>query len=389
MAERNYPNAWVVATISLLGLLAPAALRAERSATAPAVKPRDAPAKVARASLGPVAEAAFSGRGVLAIGYLDRGSDLSYEGASSAPLLEELRESLLGRKSFRDALGLAGYAGVGLARCENSDHMIRRMSTGEFAVVFATAQVFTRHLDIEREAGAGDPGAYDPVLQFRLPGDVLQGRGVGRGAIVFIGPGSSLWESENPTLEEISVALWGIEPAIVGTERLAEYIVPLGELAAKVDDLEMAPPLVCGDAPSVVKHVVSGLVQVGICDKAALDRWGTLDRPGAEPVPLYRVVLETEPTTPTDPILIATDLLVADRDRRLASELILAISEFFNQYPRPAAWAWVDPSNREFFESWARTRQAAEPEFDDEALGDDAAPGVSVEEAPRSALPGL
>lgn len=389
MPERNYPNAWAVATISLLGLLAPAALRAERAASAPAVKPRDVPAKVARASLGPMDEGAFSGRGVLNIGYLDRGSDLSYEGASSAPLLEELRKSLLGRKSFADALGSAGYAGVGLARCEDSDQMIRRMSTGEFAVVFATAQVFTRHLDIEREAGAGDRGTYDPVLQFRLPGDVLRGRGVGRGAVVFIGPGSSLWESENPTLEEISAAFWGVEPAIVGTERLAEYIVPLGELASNVDDLEMASPLVCGDAPSVVKHVVSGLVEVGICDRAALDRWGTLDRPGAEPVPLYRVVLETEPTTPTDPILIATSLLAADRDRRLASELILAISEFFNQYPRPAAWAWVDPSNREFFESWVRAEQAAEPESDDETADDDATSGASDEEAPRSALPGL
>jgi ABC-type phosphate/phosphonate transport system substrate-binding protein len=189
--------------------------------------------------------------------------------------MEELRQFLVRRDETRQGLARAGFGEVVLSPCDGPRDMVQRMNAGEFDLVFATAIVYAQL------AGA----AYEPVLQFKRPGDDFQmpGReGVFRQGIIFAGPGSALFKSPGElTREELRKLLERVPLAVPTADSAAGYLAPRYKMEHDLGLRQGPAPLFCGSDSEVVKHVVAGLAEVGACPWA---RWPNCCRPGVAKV---------------------------------------------------------------------------------------------------------
>lgn len=228
------------------------------------------------------------------IGYLPEGSDIP----NANPRMEELRHFLLAGKETRAALSDAGFSDVVLSPCDGPNDMVQRLAAGEFDLVFATATAYAR------AAGA----AYEPVLQLlKLPGDFQPpGRdsGVLRRGVIFVGPRSPLFkQAAEPTREDLRRLLQRSPLAVPSADSAVGYLSPRYIMAHDLGLQTFPTPLFCGSDSEVVKHVASGLVEVGACSAGALERL----LPAGRTADFVRIVRKTDPV-PTDPILLRASL---------------------------------------------------------------------------------
>lgn len=265
------------------------------------------------------------------IGYLSEGTDIP--GATAR--MELLQRILTHREDFRTALKAAGYTGVILSPCEYPRDMVQRMIDGEFDLVFATAMVYAQRPWTD----------YEPILQFKLPGDYLlqaadPDSGVFRQGVIFAGPSCPLFNQKaEPTPKEDLRRLFTRVPlAVPSADSAAGYLSPRYVMVKELGLQTILTPLFCGSDAEVVKHVVSGMVEVGACRMEVLK-----ELIPEHPESFYHILSRTVPM-PTDPILLRRQLLPVSSELGIKIKALLRGEEIFS---KPVSVASASPRNYE------------------------------------------
>lgn len=261
---------------------------------------------------------------LLRIGYLRREAT----GHPGERLLENFRQRLLNDEQFRDALREAGYTGdnpIGLFPCDGAEDMVRRLNTREFDLAFTPATIYARQ-----------QADYQVVLKARRPGDSFSPGGVVRRfGVIFVSPRSPLFEMEEITAEALAEELNRQRLAVVSTQSVAGFHAPLLELSRFLGTRHSSAGYLWFESSSeVVKAVLSGLTDIGVCELGAIDQVlaasGLLDPDAPESIQrsqrdLYiREVLKTRPVI-TDPVLMRPEL--AQRQSAVGRQLINHLRE--------------------------------------------------------------
>lgn len=247
------------------------------------------------------------GSTMLRIGYLRREAT----GHPGERLLENLRHRLLEDEEVMAALREEGYTAdnpIGLFACDGAEDMIRRLNAREFDIAFTPASIHARH-----------QADYRVVLKARRPGDSFSPGGVVRRfGVVFVSPRSPLFEQEELTAEDIREELGRRRLAVVSTQSVAGFHAPLLELSQRLGLRQLpASYLWFEDSREVVKGVLAGLADIGVCEQGAIDQVlteaGLLDpqwpegRRAEERSRYIREVLRTSPII-TDPVVMRPSL---------------------------------------------------------------------------------
>lgn len=266
---------------------------------------------------------------VLRIGFL-RGAP---EGSPTENEMESLARFLEGRSALKASLAAAHMQSVGLFPCDGGEDLLRRLDAGEFDVAFVPAKTFAR-----QQTG------YIPILQSRRPGDKFSPRGgsVLRTGAIFVSPRSPLYDTKDPTGDDVRRALRGAPFAVVSSQSIAGFVAPLNLLAR---DYGLAPletqQLWFESSEEAARAVIAGLADAGACEAGALERLvaDSPKAPGGRP--LARVIRFTEPL-PSDPVVVRRELSPATS--ALGRELRAGIREHFIkgvlQYQEADADAW-------------------------------------------------
>ncbi|MCC5878101.1 MAG: PhnD/SsuA/transferrin family substrate-binding protein [Candidatus Sumerlaeia bacterium] len=261
---------------------------------------------------------------LLRIGYLRREAT----GHPGERLLENFRQRLLDDTQFREALREAGYTGdnpIGLFPCDGAEDMVRRLNTREFDLAFTPATIYARQ-----------QADYQVVLKARRPGDSFSPGGVVRRfGVVFVSPRSPLFNMEEITADDLKEELNRQRLAVVSTQSVAGFHAPLLELSRFLGTRHSsAGYLWFENSNEVVKAVLSGLTDIGVCELSAIDQVlasnGLLDPEASESIQrsqrdrYVREVLKTRPVI-TDPVLMRPEL--AQRQSALGRQLITHLRE--------------------------------------------------------------
>lgn len=257
--------------------------------------------------------AAEESSGILRIGYLRREAT----GHPGENLLENMRRRLMEDGEVIEALRQAGYTGdnpIGLFACDGAEDMVRRLNAREFDLAFTPASIYARH-----------QSNYRVVMKARRPGDSFSPGGVVRRfGVVIVSPRSPLFDLDMITEEALQEELERRRLAVVSTQSVAGFHAPLLELSQRLGLRRMPGSyLWFEDSTEVVKGVLSGLADIGVCEQGAIDQVlteaGLID-PGwpeerrlAERSRYIREVLRTSPVI-TDPVLFAPSLAARQSD---------------------------------------------------------------------------
>lgn len=271
------------------------------------------------------AAASFPLSDVFRIGYLAEGSDLS----PARPLLQDLRTALFANEPVSRELKALGYQDISLRPCDEPADMIQRLDAVEFELAFATSIVYARQFKrVQGGADAFKAVPYEPILQFKRPGDINNTRGeVMREGSVFVGRGSALY-GKRPTDEEIRNFISRGGLAVSDSNSAAGYIYTQIKMAERFNQLRPESFIFSGNSSEAVKYVLSGLVEAGACETQVLKSVGTVKTDRGEQQ-LYQVLFTTD-AIPTDPILMRIDLLPKNSVSKLGTEIKVAIRSFFN-----------------------------------------------------------
>lgn len=261
---------------------------------------------------------------LLRIGYLRREAT----GHPGERLLENFRQRLLDDEEFREVLRESGYTGdnpIGLFPCDGAEDMVRRLNTREFDLAFTPATIYARQ-----------QADYQVVLKARRPGDSFSPGGVVRRfGVVFVSPRSPLFAMEEITVEDLAAELSRQRLAVVSTQSVAGFHAPLLELSRFLGTRQSPTGyLWFENSREVVKAVLSGLTDIGVCELGAIDQVllesGLVDGGVSEAVQLeqrslyIREVLKTNPVI-TDPVLMRPEL--AQRQSALGRMLLNRLRE--------------------------------------------------------------
>ncbi len=286
------------------------------------------------------------------IGFLESGADL----APARHLVAELRDALGAGGAASVAMAEAGYTQISLRPCDDPADLLQRLRAGEFELAFATAVVYSRLIQSGAELADG-PGpnadvAYEPVLQFvRSESDVRnpRGEGVMRQGVIFVGRNGPLAGREF-SADDLRAEFERHALAVSDSNSAAGYIFPLVEIQDRFGQMRSQAPIFCGSEDEVVKHVVSGLAEIGACSPETLARVGSVQMNG-KAYDLYKELFRTD-LFPTDPILLRADLM--PRRSALGVELKAALRVYFMQTPPPAPGLGVVKAERRSYELMSR-----------------------------------
>lgn len=252
---------------------------------------------------------------LLRIGYLRPEGEVGFTRGQ----MEALRARLVQDAPLMQACAAAGYDGFGLYETDGGRDMLRRLNAREFDLAFVPLRVWA-----EQNPAAG----YRIILQTRRERDITATRGsmVLQRGVVFLSPRSPFFASDPLDPQPFGAYLQRARVAVVTSEGMAEYVAPLTSLAERFG---VAPPaadfLWMESSAEVVKAVLAGLVDVGVCEQGALDE--TLGVAGLRDnqARLIRPVVVSRPV-PTDPVVVRPEL--APRDSVLGRELKRALRDF-------------------------------------------------------------
>lgn len=287
---------------------------------------------------------------ILRIGYLSEGTDLN----PARAVLKGLVRRLETNPALAEALEEAGYRSIQMRHCDGAADMIQRLGAEEFELAFASSVIYARQFrPSTSDPNRFQPVRYQPILQFRRKNDNRKQRGIGveRRAVIFIGPGSSLWGRE-PTDDEVRREIERNQMAVSNSNSAAGYIYPQLKIQQKFGLVRPQGFLFCTTSSEVVKHVISGLANIGACDTQTLEELGEIPAAEGQSRRLYQILFNTD-LIPTDPILLRSDLL--PQRSNLGRELRLVVKEFFNNAKaQPAPGLWVEDAEQRSFEDMAR-----------------------------------
>ncbi|MCX7017020.1 MAG: PhnD/SsuA/transferrin family substrate-binding protein, partial [Candidatus Sumerlaeota bacterium] len=231
------------------------------------------------------------------IGYLPQPAEDGLDESMARRLADYLRRDKALAGAFRET----GYSGeVAMQPADGYSDMANRLDHEQFDLAFCPAALFATKRD-----------NYKAILQERHPGDIVDSRGdqpARRQGVIFVGPTSPLFHEE-ATTATLRRVLAESEFAVPSAHDAAGLLFPILALA---DEFGIPPKQLrlrfCGSSREVVKHVVSGLAEIGACDSATLDRW-LADQ--AQGLPLGSLVRELPipmRPVPTDPVIVRGSL---------------------------------------------------------------------------------
>ncbi|CAN5448627.1 hypothetical protein BH09SUM1_BH09SUM1_06050 [soil metagenome] len=231
---------------------------------------------------------------LLRVGFLRR-EDTGHPGEAQ---LEKLRDRLLQNNLFMRELWSSGFGGIGLYSCDGASDMIRRLGAREFDVAFTPAAIYMT-------ATAN----YSAILKTRRQGDIVSPSNyVRRYGVVFVSSRSPLFGVADLTPELVRKNLALDRIAVVSTQSVAGFHAPLLTLRLKYGaNRTQGGYLWFESSDEVVKGVLSGLADIGACEKQSLDE--TMKQEGLERErdKYVRVLAITDPVI-TDPIVIRRDM---------------------------------------------------------------------------------
>lgn len=344
---------------------------------------------------GPQDSAASGAGRAFKIGFLESGSDLT----PARHLVAGLRDALRAGGAASDAMAEAGYTQISLRPCDDPADLLQRLRAGEFELAFATAVVYSRLFQFGAELadspGQGGAVAYEPVLQFvRSQSDVRnpRGEGVMRQGVIFVRRNGPLSGREF-SADDLRVEFERHSLAVSDSNSAAGYIFPLVEIQDRFGQMRSQAPVFCGTEDEVVKHVVSGLAEIGACSPETLARIGSVQTSDGA-YKLYEELFRTD-LFPTDPILLRADLM--PRRSALGVELKAALRVYFMQSPPPAPGLGVVKAERRSYELMSRAldrfdrlnREPAVSPVSDETPDSDATDVTGEEPGSADALPAL
>ncbi|MDK2971170.1 MAG: hypothetical protein PWP23_925 [Candidatus Sumerlaeota bacterium] len=230
--------------------------------------------------------------------------------------MEALRSRLLADEVLMAECRAAGFDGFGLYETDGGRDMLRRLNAREFDLAFVPLRVWAEQNPAAR---------YEVILQTRRERDATATRGnmvLQRGA-VFLSPRSSFFAQDPLDGEAFAAYLRRTRMAVVTSEGMAEFVAPLTALAERYGVTPQASDFLWMESNAeVVKAVVSGLVEVGVCEQGAIEE--TLAASGAQER-MHRVVVLSRPVA-TDPVVVRPEF--APLDSALGRELKRALRDF-------------------------------------------------------------
>jgi hypothetical protein len=242
------------------------------------------------------------------------------EGLDEA-LAHRLAKALERDPALAEAFRAAGFSGdVAPQPADGYNDLATRLLHEEFDLAFCPAAVFASLL-----------GGYEVILQERRDEDLWDSRGGGqilREGVVFAGPLSPLFRADRLTSSTLRRALRE-ELAVPSSYDTAGYIYPCLALSRSQG---ISPSSIrfrfCGSSRETVKHVVSGLAQIGACEMTALQRWLVDTAPDLPLEQAVRILPIPISRSPTDPVVIREAL--GPRHSEAGRKIKGALKKFFS-----------------------------------------------------------
>lgn len=261
----------------------------------------------------------LSARGLFRIGYLRR-EETGHPGEGE---LDALKQSLLANATIGASLRADGYTGIGIFPCDGPADMLRRMNAREFDIAFTPASLY-----LQQQSASNEQSSYTAILMARRADDTFSATNtVLRYGVVIASSRSPLFSKDKITAADIQEALHRRPIGVVSTQSVAGFYAPLLTLAVRYQTDPVTPGMTYYEtSEEVVKAVISGLVDVGACEEAAIDRVLKASGLDGRKSELIRIVIRTDPTL-TDPIVVKASL--AERNTPLVRALTTAIRDFF------------------------------------------------------------
>lgn len=231
--------------------------------------------------------------GAFRMGFLQSEEDRS----TSLSWYESLKHFLLNEPSVVSSLKKHRMNGIVLLPAEGYRDMLQRMDLNEFDLAFCSNVIF-----VEQK------GEYRPILQWRS--DIFDSRGQGmtlHKGVIIVGRTSPLFDMEKRTKSDIIKYIRSRPMAFVSVHNAVGYVYPRLCLWRNYGIREPGDFIFCRSSEEVVKYVVSGLVDLGACEKETFHSVLKNSCPDIPEEKLARVLIETPPA-PTNPIVIRSSL---------------------------------------------------------------------------------
>ncbi|MBN1902224.1 PhnD/SsuA/transferrin family substrate-binding protein [Candidatus Sumerlaeota bacterium] len=248
---------------------------------------------------------------------------------------ESLKNYLLQEPSVSSVLNKYHIERIALLPTEGYRDMLQRMDMNEFDLAFCSSVIF-----VEQK------GEYRPILQWR--GDIFDSRGQGmtlEKGVIIVGAKSPLFDRHKQNSKDRKEYIQSRPMAFVSVHNAVGYIYPRLSLWRNCKLWEPGDFIFCRSSEEVVKYVVSGLVEIGACEKdtfhSALKRYC----PDIPEENLARILMETPPA-PTNPIVIRSSLhpQISELGRAVKG----SIKFFYNSSKRPDIPRVVDSRDENF-----------------------------------------
>jgi len=210
---------------------------------------------------------------------------------------EHVKRFLLEQPSVMGVLEKNHYNGIAVLPAEGYRDMLQRMDLNEFDLAFCSGVIF-----VEQK------GDYRPILQLR--GDIFDSRGQGKTlqkGVIITGRKSPFFSEKSPEPEKIGAYISTHPMAFVSVHSAVGYVYPRLSLWRRFKTIQPGDFIFCGSSEEVVKYVVSGIVNIGACEREAFYNILEKSVPGIPGERLARILIETPPA-PTNPIVIRSSL---------------------------------------------------------------------------------
>jgi ABC-type phosphate/phosphonate transport system substrate-binding protein len=163
--------------------------------------------------------------------------------------------------------------------------------------------------------------------------------------VIFVGSKSPLFDMDKQKTVDMKEYIRSRPMAFVSVHDAAGYVYPRLSLWRNYDVREPGDFIFCRSSEEVVKYVVSGLVDLGACEKETFHLVLKNYCPDIPEDNLARILMETPPA-PTNPIVIRSSLnpQISELGRAIKG----AVKFFYNSSKRPEIPRVADSRDENF-----------------------------------------
>lgn len=213
----------------------------------------------------------------------------------STEFFNRLKKDLWDEPQIHDALITLGFGSIAALPADGHRDLVTRMEHGEFDLVFCPSLVY-----------GTQEGPYRVMLQLRRDRDIWDTHGEGKvlqQGVVFVSNRSPLFTADQPTTSQIAAYIGENRMAVVSAFSAAGYCYPFLKLARDYGGARPNEYFFCDSSEEVVKTVVSGLADLGACERGVIERVLDPAKTGRESSEFVKILFFTN-FSPTDPVVI-------------------------------------------------------------------------------------